>query len=215
MAGRMEMSYAAVSCGEYLRMLSSKAPVPGGGGASAFAGALAASLSGMVANLTIGKKKYREYEAEMTALREESEALTKELLLLVDEDAEAFSQAAAVFRMPRDTEDERAEREKMMEPALRRASEIPLRIMEKACRVVELTQVCSQKGSALAVSDSGCAASLALAALQSASLGVYGNTALMKDRSCAEAMDARAKAMLDEYAPMAQKTYEDVRSRLM
>ena len=157
------------SCEEFIEELASKAPVPGGGGASAFVGAVGVALGNMVANLTIGKKKYADVEEEFIALREKAYNLQKELLLLIEKDAKVFEPLAAAYRLPKETEEEKAYKEKVMEAALREAADVPMEIMEKICQVILLHKEFAAKGSVLAISDAGVGAACCKGALQGAS----------------------------------------------
>ncbi|MDR2610512.1 MAG: cyclodeaminase/cyclohydrolase family protein [Clostridiales Family XIII bacterium] len=199
----------------FLDELSSKSPTPGGGGASALAGALAAALGSMVANLTIGKEKYRESEDEMLHALARLRVLRDELLRLADKDAEAFAPLAAAYGLPAGNEEERRARASVMEPALKAAALVPLEIMKHCAAVIELLEVLEAKGSVMAVSDTACGAALAKAALRSAWLNVRVNTRLMTDAETAERIDAGGSALLAEYAARADQVYEDVEQRLL
>ena len=107
---------------DFLEQLSSSAPIPGGGGASAAVGAFASALGLMVTNLTVGKKKYADVEEEILEIREKLEQKKQDLVRMVDEDAEAFEPLAKAYRMPKETEEEQAEKEKVMEAALKNAA---------------------------------------------------------------------------------------------
>ena len=198
----------------FMQQLSSKAPIPGGGGASALVGALSASLTHMVAALTVGKPKYAAVEQQMQELLEQTEALTNEFLALMDEDAEAFEPLAQAYRLPKETEAERAEKSLRMEAALKSAVQPPLKIMETCQRALPLIALCAEKGSVVAVSDAGVAASLCRAALEGASLNVWINTQTMLDKDYAQQLNARAKNLLERAGAEAQKIYQDVSARL-
>lgn len=199
---------------EFLEELSSSRPVPGGGGASAAVGAFASSLGMMVANLTIGKKKYKEVEGEIQDICEQLERLREELVALTDEDAKAFEPLAKAYRLPKETEAQRAEKEKVMEEALYEASVVPLRIMKTVFCVLEYLEVLGEKGSRLAVSDVGVAALFARAALEGASLNVYINTGLMKDRERAEILNKESDELIAEAAGLQEEIYADVLGKI-
>lgn len=182
---------------EFLAELSSASPVPGGGGASAAVGAFASALGMMVANLTIGKKKYAEYEEEILAARSELARLQDELVWLTDEDAKAFEPLSRAYGLPKDTEEQRAEKERVMEQALYEASLAPLQIMETIAKAADILEVLEKKGSRLAVSDVGVGILFAQAALEGASLNIFINTKMMKNRERAEELNARAEALID------------------
>ena len=202
------------SCGQFLAELAGKAPTPGGGGASALVGAAGVALGNMVGSLTVGKKKYAAVEADIQALNARGEALRGELEALVQADAEAFAPLAAAYGLPKDTPEQAAHKAAVLEKALDAACAVPLQIMEKCAEGITLAGEYAAKGSVLAVSDAGCAATLCKAALQAASLNVFINTKLMTDRSCAGALDARADSLLNEFVPRADAVFESVMQKL-
>lgn len=208
------MGFSTVPCNEFVEVLASKAPVPGGGGASALVGAVGTALGNMVGSLTVGKKKYADVEEEMYDMKEKATKLQEELLRLVERDAEVFEPLSRAYGMPRATEEEKAEKARVMEGALREACSVPMEIMEKCCEAIKLLEVFAEKGSTLAISDAGVGAAMCKAALLGASLNVYINTKSMKDRDYADELNARCDAMLEEYPPMADKVFESVLGRL-
>lgn len=193
----------------FTEALGSKAPAPGGGGASAMAAALAAALGAMVGNLTIGKKKYADVEYEMIELTEKAGVLSRRLLSMIDEDAAAFEPLSKAYSLPKDAPD----RDDIMEACLRRAADAPMRIMELCCQVIELQEQFAEKGSALAVSDAATGAVLARGALYGAAVNVKVNTKLMKRGDYAEELNRRVDALTEEYGRRAEKIYEDIYGR--
>ena len=208
------MGFSTVPCNEFVEVLASKAPVPGGGGASALVGAIGTALGNMVGSLTVGKKKYADVEEEMYALKAKCDTLQKELLALVEKDAEVFEPLSKAYGMPRNTEEEKAEKARVMEIVLKDACSVPMEIMEKCCEAIELIQEFAAKGSTLAISDAGVGAAFRKAALEGASLNVYINTKSMKNREYAEELNAKADAMLAKYPKMAEEIFESVLGRL-
>lgn len=203
-----------LSCEDFVSVLASKEPVPGGGGAAALVGAVGTALGNMVGSLTVGKPKYAQVEDEIVALDERAQALERRLLDLVQADAEAFEPLSRAYGLPKATEEERARRAEVMEECLRGACEAPLQIMEACCEGIELCAAYAEKGSKLAVSDAGCGVVCCKAALQAASLNVFVNTASMQDRAYAEAAEAKAKAMLDDYCAEADRVFASVEGRI-
>lgn len=191
---------------QFLAELSSNAPVPGGGGASAAVGAFAAALGMMVTNLTIGKKKYADYEEEVKAVRDRLEGLRDQLIDLVDADAVAFEPLSKAYSIPKDD----PERDTIMENALYEASVVPMTIMETILAAAKELEVLVEKGSKLAVSDVGVGILFAQAAIEGASLNVYINTKSMKDRERAAALDAKADAIIAEGAALKERIYGGV-----
>lgn len=189
---------------QFLSELSSNAPVPGGGGASAAVGAFAAALGMMVTNLTIGKKKYADYEEEVKAVRDRLEGLRDQLIDLVDGDAVAFEPLSKAYSIPKDD----PERDTIMENALYEASVVPMSIMETVLAAAKELEVLVEKGSKLAVSDVGVGILFAQAAIEGASLNVYINTKSMKDRERAAALDAKADAIIAEGAQLKTRIYD-------
>lgn len=195
---------------EFIDVLSSAAPVPGGGGAAATVGALASALGLMVANLTVGKKKYADVEEEICQVREELEKLRDKLIVYTDKDAEAFEPVAKAYKLPKSTPEEIAEKERVMEAALYQASVVPLETMEIIYQVMELLEVLGEKGSRMALSDVGVGVLFARSALESSSLNAYINTKSMKDRKVAEELNRKADMLIEEARKLEEKIYTDV-----
>ncbi len=199
-----------ISLEKFTLELASSAPTPGGGGASALAGALAASLSGMVCALTRGKRRYAAFEEDIKRLGAEAEECRSSLLALVDADAEAFAPLAEAYRIPKDD----PARDRLMEPALVAACEPPLAIMRLCGRVIGLCAELAEKGSAMAISDVGVSAALARAALMGASLNVFINAGSMRDREAAAELQSEAEKLIELNAPEAERVFRNVRERL-
>lgn len=208
------MGFSDKSCSEFVEVLATKAPVPGGGGASAMVGALATALGNMVGSLTVGKKKYAAVEEEMWALKDRCDRLQKDFLHLVERDAEVFEPLARAYSMPKNTEEEKAEKARVMEIVLRDACSVPMEIMEKCCEAIDIIDVFAEKGSVIAISDAGVGAAFAKAALKGASLNVYINTKSMADRALAAELNAKCDRMLEEYTGKADAIFDSVLGRL-
>jgi len=204
------MRFISKPCDEFIEVLSSKAAVPGGGGASALVGAVGIALGAMVGNLTLGKKKYADVEADITLLLEKASALQEELLRLVDEDAAVFEPLSKAYGIPKDD----PTREQVMEDALKLACTVPMDIMRLCARAIELHEEFAQKGSVLALSDAGVGAIFCKSALQGASLNVYINTQSMTDRKYAGSIEAEADAILGKYCVAADEIYNSVTGRI-
>lgn len=192
---------------DFLEALSSKEPVPGGGGASAAVGAFASALGMMVANLTAGKKTYAAVEEEILETKERLLTLQKELIRLTDEDAKAFEPLSRAYGLPRETEEEKAERARIMEAALYEASRVPLQIMQTVRQVMELLRILGEKGSRIAISDVGVGILFAQAALEGASLNIYINTRLMQEKERAAKLNAEADALIREARTLKEEIY--------
>lgn len=208
------MELMKTSCEGFLVDLASNSPAPGGGGAAALVGAAGVALGNMVGALTVGKKKYAAVEADILALNERATALRQKLEGLVQADAEAFAPLAAAYRLPKETPEQQAAKAAALEAALDGACAVPLAILEACGEGVALAVEYAEKGSVLALSDAGCAALFCKAAMEASSLNVSINTKLMADRAKAEALNAKADALLAEYAPQAEKLYEKLAHQL-
>lgn len=182
----------------FVEELASAAPAPGGGGASAYVGALAAALASMVGNLTVGKKTYAEVEDEVVSHLAELEALRARLIALVEEDAHAFKPLAAAYRMPKGTPEELAAKQEAIQRALVGATEVPLEIMRTVARVIDHADYLAHNGSRMARSDAGVSAAFARAAVDGASLNVYINAASMDDADRAHRVREEASAIVSE-----------------
>ena len=198
----------------FLEVLSSKEPVPGGGGASALAGALGNALGQMVANLTIGKKKYADVEAEIKELLGRMQKLQAAFVTLADRDAQVFAPLAQCYSLPSLTEEEKAYKEKVMEERLLDASFVPLEIMEHAVAMLGILEILGDKGSRLAVSDVGVGVQFIRASLLGAVMNVYIDTKSMKNREKAEELNARAGQLIEEGTAWADRIYAKVLDQL-
>jgi formiminotetrahydrofolate cyclodeaminase len=200
------MDFMKQRCEDFVTVLASKEPVPGGGGAAAFAAAIGTALGNMVGSLTLGKKKYADVQEDIIALKAKADALQADFLALVAKDAEAFEPLSKAYGIPKDD----PKREETMEAALKKACAVPFEIMRKCCEAIDLHEEFAAKGTRIAISDVGCGVALCKAALLAASLNVFINTKLMKDRAHAERINADAEYMLDAYAKKADRVYESV-----
>ena len=183
--------------------LASPAAVPGGGGASALAGAIGIALGDMVGELTVGKKKYADVEEEVRQLMVRAQALREKFLTLIDGDAEAFAPLAKAYGIPKDDPN----RDEIMENALKVACGVPMDIMRACGEALDIIGEFAAKGSKLAISDAGCGAILCKAAMQAASLNVFINTKSMKDRTCAQELEDEANALLAKYTAMGDEIF--------
>ena len=198
----------------FLDVLSSKEPVPGGGGASALAGALGNALGQMVANLTIGKKKYALVEDEIKELAERMKGIQGQFSALADQDAKVFAPLAKCYSLPSGTEEEKAYKAEVMEARLLDASLVPMEIMEKAWEMLEIMDILADKGSRMAVSDVGVGVQFIRTALLGAVMNVYINTKSMKNREKAEEMNEKAERLIKEGTEAADRIYQKVLEQL-
>lgn len=208
------MGFSTTPCNEFVEVLATKEPVPGGGGASALVGAVGTALGNMVGSLTVGKKKYADVEAEIKELQAKCDVLQKELLEMIERDAEVFEPLSKAYGMPKNTEEEKAKKAEVMAKVLKEACSVPMEIMEKCCEAIDLIEVFAEKGSVIAISDAGVGAAFLRSALQGASLNVYINTKSMEDREYADQLNAKADQMLEIYSKKAEQIFLQVKGRL-
>ena len=168
---------------EFLTALASSTPAPGGGGGAAMAGALAAALASMVANLTIGKEKFAQQEPEVKALLEETEEERQRLLRLVEDDAAVFNSFMSCYKLPKETEEEKAARTAAIRSAAKEAAEVPLAIARASYKVLTLAERLVRIGNPGVITDGACSALLARAALRCAEYNVRINLGLTKDEA--------------------------------
>lgn len=199
----------------FLAELGSKAATPGGGGAAALLGAVGAGLSGMVAHLTIGKKKYAAVEADMQSLLARADTLRAKLAEAIDADADAFDTLMRAYGMPKQSEQDVAARDAAIQDALGSAIAAPLDCARLCREAIDLAVEASAKGNTSVVSDGGVAVLAAHAGLRSSALNVMVNAKLLTDRTRAAATMAELDRLLDGAASLTEKTYEDVRQHLM
>ncbi|BCG64425.1 MAG: methenyltetrahydrofolate cyclohydrolase [Methyloprofundus sp.] len=198
----------------YLDELASSAPTPGGGSAAALMGAQAAALTSMVCNLTIGKPKYVEVEADMQALLQKSEALRTTLTAMIKADVDVFNQLMAAYGLAKATEQEKAVRSQQIQAVLKEATQVPLDCAKACAMAIEQSEEAAVKGNLNVISDAGVAVMSAYAGLKSAALNVYINTASLKDRDFAEQKLAELRLILESTDIKAEEIYQIVKNKL-
>ena len=196
---------------KFLDELSSSAPVPGGGGASALIGAIGCALCSMVANLTTGKKKYVQYQERIDELLPFLENMRGALMEDIKLDADAFYPLSQAYSIPKDAPD----RDKIMEEALLMASNAPMKIIEDVSKLVPVLEELEVIGSRLAISDVAVAAAACSAALKGAVMNIYINTKSMKNREVAEAMNQKAKELVGDGTARCDAVYKKISVGMM
>ena len=198
----------------FLDALASQAATPGGGSAAAIIGAMGAALVSMVCNLTIGKKKYAEVEGEMKDVLAKSEALRLKLTGMIEDDVTAFDAVMAAYGMAKESDADKAAREKAIQAALKQATEVPLRCCHAAREVIDLAAIASDKGNLNVISDAGVAALAAYAALRSAALNVWTNVRMVTDRAFAEAKLKELNELLAGADAATEQAYGTVKGKV-
>ncbi len=208
------MKYSEKSCIEFTADTFSKAPVPGGGGVAALVGALGTALGGMVCNLTTGKKKYAQYEDDIQRITKDAQALCDKLINMIDEDAENFLPLSAAYGLPKETEEEKAHKEEVLEKCLKTACSVPIEIVRVAAQAVDLQEELAIKGSKLALSDVGVGAALLRSAILGGWLNVVININMIKDEAFVASVRKELTPLIDEAVKKCDKIYQDVENAL-
>ena len=199
---------------DFLRELSSKASVPGGGSVSAVTGAMAAALISMVCNLTTGNKEYADVEERIKGIVEKSENLRDELSKLIDKDADAFSDVIHAIKMPKETEEDKVLRHEAIQHALQKAALVPLKTMELSKDALLLAREVAECGSKNAISDAGVAAILADAAIKAAKINVDINLASIEDAEFTDKIAKKCDDILAEIDGVLDECLEIVERKI-
>lgn len=194
-----------LKCHDFLAELASAAPAPGGGGGAAMAGALAAALSSMVANLTIGKEKFAAQEGEVKELLAQAESARVRLLELVNEDAAVFNSFMSCYRLPKTTDAEKAARTAAIRNAAKQAALVPLNIARTSFDVLQLADKLVVLGNPGVITDGACSGLLARAALRCAEYNVRINLGLTKDEAWNAKVSAELQQLLTEAEALEQR----------
>ncbi len=204
------MKLAEMQVTEFVNLMASDAPAPGGGSAAALEGALGAALTAMVCALTVGKKKYADVHELAVESQKKAEELKARFVDVMDRDTEAFNAVSAVFAMPKDTDEQKAARKAAMQEALKGCTKTPFEMMQLACETLELTRSLVGRLNASAASDLGCSALSLRAAIQGAWLNVLINISGINDEAFAAEYRANGQALLDKALPLADEIYEEI-----
>lgn len=208
------MKLVQASCVGFVDETFSKAPVPGGGGVAALAGALGIALGGMVCNLTTGKKKYAQYEEDIQRIMKEAEALKERLMELIDEDAQNFYPLSQAYGLPKNTEEEKKVKEETLQKCFKVAIQGPVDIMKVCYDSIKLQEELVDKGSMLAISDVGCGVLLLKGAMQSAWLNVVVNLNCITDEKYKADLRAELVPLMDKGCAICDEVYEKVLAKL-
>lgn len=209
------MKHIETSVENFLDQLASGAATPGGGSAAAVMGAMGAALVSMVANLTIGKQKYAGVEDEVKALLAQSETLRARLTTALQDDIHAYKMVMAAYDLPRNTEQQKVARNVAIQVALKQATEAPLVCARLALEVIPLAKRIAGIGNINAISDGGVAAIAAQAALRSALLNVFVNTAVIKDKAFCASCLAEAEHLLAKGAALETEVFTLVKQKIL
>ena len=208
------VSFSNKSLQTLLDELASAEPAPGGGTVAALSGALGASLVAMVCRLTLGKKGYETVNAEMQTILPRAEALQRELTDLMQSDTDAYARVMSAYKLPKDTDDEKAARTRAIQAALQHASDVPLHVAELCAQVLELARVVAEKGNKNAASDGGGGALMAEAGLRGAAFNVTTNLSSITDESFVQDHRARVAKLLADTERAEREILSIVEKRL-
>ncbi|MFV8189737.1 cyclodeaminase/cyclohydrolase family protein [Streptococcus hyovaginalis] len=204
------MGLVDLSLRDFTSVLGSDAPAPGGGSAAALSGANGISLTKMVCELTLGKKKYADVQDVIADIHHKSGILQEQLLAAIDKDTEAFNLVSAVFEMPKETDEEKAARRAAMQSALKEAAQSPYDMMLVMVEALEVTQKAVGKSNTNAASDLGVAALSLKAGLQGAWLNVLINLSGIKDDSFVTTYRQKGEELLERGCSLADMIYESI-----
>ena len=204
------MKLAELKTSEFVDLLASDAPAPGGGSAAALEGALGAALTAMVCGLTVGKKKYADYQELVEEAQKKATDLKARFVDVMDRDTEAFNVVSAAFGMPKATDEEKAARSAAIQEGLKGCTKTPFEMMELAVETLELTASILGKSNDSAASDLGVSALSLRAAIQGAWLNVLINIGSLKDTALAEDYRKKGEALLAKALPLADEIYDTV-----
>lgn len=168
---------------QFTDSVASNEPVPGGGSVAAVCGTLSAALSEMVANLTIGKKKYAEFEHEMNEIKDRAMVLRNKLIDYIEKDSIAYNKVMEAYKLPKETEEEKAIRIQAIEDSSKLAATVPLEVALISYEILPLTEAIVLRGNSNAVTDGLVAAMLARTAVLSALLNVRINLGSINDEA--------------------------------
>ena len=189
---------------EFLQDLGSGKPTPGGGSASALAGALGSALAQMVGNLTLKKAEGDKKEKFEQAI-DKARDLQKELIQLVEKDAASFNEVMKAFRMPKETPEEKEERKTAIQGAFKGAAEVPLEIMEKALETSRLAFLGVEAGNPNCITDGGVGVLMARACIKGAAMNVKINLGSIKDKDFCSKAESRVQEILEESRMLEEK----------
>jgi len=178
---------------EFLAKIASDSPTPGGGSAAALCAALAASLAGMAANITIGKKGYDDVKDEMKAAAQDALRLKSDLVTAIDNDSDAYNDVMTAIKLPGNTEAEKRHREEMIQSGLKQATLVPMAVAEDAIRVMELAGKTVIKGNKNAITDGAVGIMMAKTAVLSALYNVRINLMTIKDKTFIDRISKQVK----------------------
>ncbi|MCB0077292.1 MAG: cyclodeaminase/cyclohydrolase family protein [Anaerolineales bacterium] len=200
--------------GDFLDELAGKAATPGGGAAAGVGGAMGAALLSMVANLTIGRKKYAEVEGQMRAILARTEAIRAEMTNLAQLDQHVFERVMAAYKMPKESDSQQSSRNAAIQNALMDATQVPLKIAAQARELLGFGPTLAAKGNRNAISDVGVGILMAEAALNGALMNVAINLGMIDDEAFVAGIDKEVMALHEGRSQLREETLTAVNAAL-
>lgn len=199
---------------QLLKELASKSPTPGGGTVAGLSGAISSSLVSMVCELTIGKRRYRQYEDELKNVLENSEKLREEFLLLAEKDTEVFSEVMEAYGLPHESDEDKHQRNTAVEEATKRAAMVAMDTLRRCEAVGQLCLTLALKGNENSISDVGVASIMSHAAAKSASLNILLNLSTITDEDFKGKLNTEQAKVLKNVKYNMEETCEVVDQKL-
>jgi len=212
--GGTQMLLVNHTISDFVEILGSDSPAPGGGSTAALQGALGTALLKMIGLLTTGRAKYAEHQDYIDTLLKETEKIKVEFLKVIDEDTEAFNQVSAVFTMPKETDEDKLARKNAMQEALKACTKTPYKMMQLCKRATELIENAVEKTNPNTASDLGVAVLCLKASAQGAWLNILINIDGITDKAFVDEYRKGGEDVLAKVLPTADRVYESVLENL-
>jgi len=210
----MNINYDELSIKEFLDLLYSKSPSPGGGGVASLCAAMACGLCGMVANLTYGKKKYKVYENDLQQILDKSYKLMNKCVEFITQDAKNFMPLAEAYGLPAQNEEQKKYKNDVIQSALKLAVSTPVDCIKTSCEIITMLYELTKKGSILTISDVGVGTACAQAAIKSAWVTVLINLNLMDDYDYVAKLRTEMQSIIDKTDADCAKIYNIIEERM-
>jgi len=194
-ANSKKKSLLTMNLRQFCNETASDSPAPGGGSVAALMGALGASLGGMVANLSAGKRGWDDKIQYFSDWAVKAQQLKDELLFLVDEDTAAFNRVMSAFGLPKESAEEKSARSQAIQSATKYAAEVPLRVMQTALKSYDLLDEMAEQGNPASLSDVGVGVLATRACIEGAALNVRINLGSLKDEKVKAELSEKAQTI--------------------
>ncbi|WP_101772428.1 cyclodeaminase/cyclohydrolase family protein [Peptostreptococcus faecalis] len=207
-------NYIDCSMSEFSNDLGAKKTMPGGGSAAAYVATLANSLASMVANFTVGKKKYAQFDDDIKEILEKAENLNDKVIDLVDEDIRQFLPLADAYKMPSTTENEKKEKELELQRCLKNAAKVPMDLLKICNEILYLHEELLEKGSKMLISDVGVGVQFLRASALSAKLNILINLNSINDEDFKNKYKVEMDSLVESVVNKCDFIYEEVLKQL-